>query len=114
MHESVREMAVADLVADVRRLSPLERDFLDRWRAALDTMSSTPQLARVFDRVKLLAAVEAQAQRDEDTALLAVIEQVEFGCESPGTAGPPAGQSGYVEEAGADEERRRRSNDQGE
>ena len=69
MSESVREMAVADLVADVRSLSALERDFLDCWRAALDTMSSTPQLARVFDRVILLARVEAQAQRDDDTAL---------------------------------------------
>lgn len=83
MNESVREMAVADLVADVRGLSTLERDFLDRWGSALHTMSSTPQLARVFDRVKLLAAVEAQAQRDDDTALLAVIERVEFGFAPP-------------------------------
>ena len=33
MNESVREMAVADLMEDLRRLSALERDFLDRWRA---------------------------------------------------------------------------------
>jgi hypothetical protein len=78
MNESVREMAVADLMEDLRRLSALERDFLDRWRAALDTMSSTPQLARVFDRVKLLAAVEAKAQRDRDISILAAIERVEF------------------------------------
>jgi hypothetical protein len=126
MNKSVREMAVADLVADVRRLSTLEREFLDRWRAALDTMSSTPQLARVFDRVKLLAAVEDQAQRDDDRAFLAVIEQVEFGCELPGTGQAAAGQSGYLDAAGADEpgarvspstpntveQPRRRSNDQ--
>jgi hypothetical protein len=41
-------------------------------------MSSTPQLARVFVRVKLLAAVEAKAQRDHDAAILAAIEQIEF------------------------------------
>jgi hypothetical protein len=103
MNKSVREMAVADLVANVRRLSTLEREFLDRWRAALDTMSSTPQLARVFDRVKLLAAVEDQAQRDDDRALLAVIEQVEFGCKMSGTGQAAAGQSGYLDATGADE-----------
>jgi hypothetical protein len=126
MNESVREMAVADLVADVRRLSTLERDFLDRWRAALDKMSSTPQLARVFDRVKLLAAVEAQAQRDDDIAHLAVVEELEFGCQLPGTGRPPAGHSGHLHVAGPGEpgahgstqtpntveEGRRRSNDQ--
>jgi hypothetical protein len=78
MNESVREMAEADLLEDMRHLSTLERDFLNRWRAALGAMSSTPQLARVFDRVKLLAAVEAKAQRDEDAAILAAIERVEF------------------------------------
>jgi hypothetical protein len=82
MNESVLEMAVADLLEDLRRLSTLERDFLERWRAALDTMSSTPQLARVFDRVKLLAAVEAKAQRDRDITIVAAIERLEFG-------GPP-------------------------
>jgi len=103
MNESVREMAVADLVADVRRLSTLERDFLDRWRAALDKMSSTPQLARVFDRVKLLAAVEAQAQRDDDIAHLAVVEELEFGCQLPGTGRPPAGHSGHLHAPGPGE-----------
>jgi len=83
MNESVREMAVADLLEDMRHLSSLERDFLDRWRAALGMMSSTPQLARVFARVKLLAAVEAKAQRDQDAAILAAIEQVEFEGQSP-------------------------------
>lgn len=122
MDESIREMAVADLVADVRRLSTLEREFLERWRAALDTMSSTPQLARVFDRVKLLAAVEAQAQRDDDAALLAVIDHVEFGAESPGIDRRDAGQGGHLDAAGPDAseptpgpdsvERQRRSNDQ--
>lgn len=87
MNESVREMAVADLIEDLRRLSPLEKDFLQRWRAALGTTTGTTQLARVFDRVKLLAAVEAKAQRDRDTAILEAIEYVEFGGPSPGTAG---------------------------
>jgi hypothetical protein len=41
-------------------------------------MSSTPQLAQVFDRVQRLAAWEAKAQRDEDAAILAAIEAVEF------------------------------------
>jgi hypothetical protein len=82
-NESVREMAVADLLEDMRHLSSLERDFLDRWRAALGMMTSTPQLARVFARVKLLAAVEAKAQRDQDAAILAAIEQVEFEGQSP-------------------------------
>ena len=126
MNESVREMAVADLVADLRRLSTPEREFLDRWRAALAAMSSTPQLARVFDRVKLLAAVEAQAQREDDTALLALIDRLEFGCESPGTGRAAAGQADSIDSASADEpgapgvmptpniveEPRRRSDDQ--
>ena len=78
MNESLREAAVADLVEDLRRLSTLERDFLHRWRCALGMMSSTPQLAQVFDRVQRLAAWEAKAQRDEDAAILAAIEAVEF------------------------------------
>ena len=90
MNESVREMAVADLLEDLRRLSPLERDFLERWRAALDTTTTTAQLARVFHRVKLLAAVEAKAQRDRDLAILAAIEQVEFGCPVPEVSRPEA------------------------
>jgi hypothetical protein len=83
MDESVREMAVADLLQDLRRLSPLERDFLDRWRATLGTTCSAPQLARVFDRLKLLASVEAKAQRDQDLTILAAIDHVEFGAPAP-------------------------------
>ena len=83
MNESLREAAVADLVHDLRRLSTLERDFLHRWRCALGLMSSTPQLAQVFDRVQRLAGMEAKAQRDEDVAILAAIEQVEFTDERP-------------------------------
>ena len=79
MNESARELAVADLLEDLRRLSPLERDFLDRWRATLGTTCSAPQLARVFDRLKVLASVEAKAQRDRDLTILAAIDQVEFG-----------------------------------
>jgi hypothetical protein len=94
MNESVREMAVADLMEDLRRLSALERDFLDRWRAALDSMSSTPQLARVFDRVKLLAAVEAKAQRDRDISILADIERVEFDGLLPDADCPSGGGTG--------------------
>ena len=78
MDESRHEAAVADLVHDLRRLSALERDFLHRWRCALGIMPSTPQLAQVFDRVQRLAAWEAKAQRDEDTATLAALERIEF------------------------------------
>jgi hypothetical protein len=88
--ESVREMAVADLLEDLRRLSPLERDFLDRWRATLGTTSRAPQLARVFDRLKLLASVEAKAQRDQDFAILAAIDDVEFGAPAPEPLPPDA------------------------
>ena len=103
MNEYLREMAVADLMEDLRRLSTLERDFLERWRAAVDLMPSTPQLARVFDRVKLLAAVEAKSRRDHDAAVLAAIERVEFAdpsfddadrpadvCDSDRADGPPS------------------------
>jgi hypothetical protein len=90
MNDSVREMAVADLLEDLRRLSPLERDFLERWRAALDTTTTTAQLARVFDRVKLLVAVEAKAQRDRDLDILAAIEQVEFVSPVPEVSRPEA------------------------
>jgi hypothetical protein len=83
MHDVMREMAVAELIEDLRRLSPLERDFLNRWRTALDTMSGTPQVARVFDRLKILASLDAKAQRDRDAAILATMERVEF-------AWPPA------------------------
>lgn len=83
MNESLREAAVADLVHDLRTLSSLERDFLHRWRCALGVMSSTPQLAQVFDQVQRLAGMEAKAQRDEDVAILAAIEQVEFTVERP-------------------------------
>lgn len=99
MNESVREMAVADLLEDLRRMSPLERDFLQRWRAALDTTSNTAQLARVFHRVKILAAVEAKAQRHRDLAVLAAFEQFEFGCSTPEVHG-----TGDVDPLGADEE----------
>lgn len=95
MNESVREMAVADLMEDLRRLSALERDFLARWRAALDSMSSTPQLARVFDRVKLLAAVEAKAERDRDISILAAIERAEFDGLLPDAECPSAGGPGW-------------------
>ena len=78
MNDSLRDAAVADLMEDLRRLSTLERDFLHRWRCALGVMSSTPQLAQVFDRLQRLAALEAKAQRDEDTAILAALEYVEF------------------------------------
>jgi hypothetical protein len=90
MNEYLREMAVADLMEDLRRLSTLERDFLERWRAAVDLMPSTPQLARVFDRVKLLAAVEAKSRRDHDAAILAAIERVEFADPSLDDADRPA------------------------
>ena len=83
MNESLREAAVADLMDDLRSLSSLERDFLHRWRCALGLMSSTPQLAQVFDRVQRLAGMEAKAQRDEDVAILAAIEEVEFTDERP-------------------------------
>src|SRR5688572_27808224 len=86
MNESLREAAVADLMDDLRRLSTLERDFLHRWRCALGVMSSTPQLAQVFDQLQRLAAMEAKAQRDQDAAILAAIERVEFelAAEAPG------------------------------
>jgi hypothetical protein len=84
MNESLREAAVADLMADLRRLSTLERDFLHRWRCALGVMSSTPQLAQVFDQLQRLAALEAKAQRDQDADILAAIENVEFTRTSPG------------------------------
>jgi hypothetical protein len=87
MNESERDMAVADLIGHLRRLSPLERDFLDRWRTALGTTSGTSQLVRVFDRVKILASVEARAQRDGDTAILAAIERLEFACQPPNVVG---------------------------
>lgn len=78
MNESLREAAVADLMEDLRRLSTLERDFLHRWRCALGIMSSTPQLAQVFDQLQRLAGLEAKAQRDEDAAILAAMEHLEF------------------------------------
>ena len=87
MNESLREAAVADLMDDLRSLSSLERDFLHRWRCALGVMTSTPQLAQVFDRVQRLAGMEAKAQRDEDVAILAAIEQVEFQEQPPEVAG---------------------------
>jgi hypothetical protein len=83
MNESLREAAVADLMEDLRSLSTLEKDFLHRWRCALGVMTSTPQLAQVFDRVQRLAGMEAKAQRDEDVAILAAIEQVEFRQQQP-------------------------------
>lgn len=83
MNESLREAAVADLMHDLRSLSSLERDFLHRWRCALGVMSSTPQLAQVFDQVQRLAGMEAKAQRDEDVDILAAIERVEFMTERP-------------------------------
>lgn len=93
MNESSPETAVADLARDLRRLSAFERDFLHRWRCALGLMSSTPQLAQVFDRVQRLAASEAKAQRDEDLVVLAAIERLEF---EPRTAvtgpRPPTGE----------------------
>ena len=87
MNESLREAAVADLMDDLRSLSSLERDFLHRWRCALGVMTSTPQLAQVFDRVQRLAGMEAKAQRDEDVAILAAIEHVEFQGQPPEVAG---------------------------
>jgi hypothetical protein len=88
MNESLREAAMADLMEDLRRLSTLERDFLHRWRCALGIMSSTPQLAQVFDQLQRLAALEAKAQRDEDVAILAAIERVEFQERSSETPAP--------------------------
>jgi hypothetical protein len=89
MNDSLREAAVADLMEDLRRLSTLERDFLHRWRCALGIMSSTPALAQVFDRVQRLAGLEAKAQRDEDAAILAAIERVEFPEQSAETQDRP-------------------------
>ena len=88
MNESLREAAVADLMEDLRRLSTLERDFLHRWRCALGIMSSTPQLAQVFDQLQRLAGLEAKAQRDEDAVILAAIERAEFQERSPEIRAP--------------------------
>lgn len=93
MNESSPETAVADLARDLRRLSAFERDFLHRWRCALGLMSSTPQLAQVFDRLQRLAAWEVKAQRDEDLAILAAIERLEFESPTAVTAPqPPRGE----------------------
>ena len=83
MNESLAAATVADLMGDLRRLSTLEREFLHRWRCDLSLMSFTPQLARVFDRLDRLAALEARAQRDGDAAILAAIEREEFPRPSP-------------------------------
>ena len=90
MNESLPDTAVADLARDLRRLSAFERDFLHRWRCALGLMSSTPQLAQVFDRVQRLAASEAKAQRDEDLVMLAALERLEFEPRTAVTAPPAA------------------------
>jgi hypothetical protein len=88
MNESLAAATAADLMDDLRRLSTLEREFLHRWRCELGMMSATPQLARLFDRILRLAALEAKAQRDRDAAVLAEIEREEFGDRSPAGEDP--------------------------
>ena len=98
MNGSEREMAVADLIEDLLRLSALERAFLERWRSALATASGASQLVRVLDRMKVLASVEARAQRDRDLAIVAAIERVEFGGESPRVEDPGGAEGGVAQD----------------